>query len=271
MTYLNFVKECYKRYRDNLSKEDCQQACRPCFNQEFFGYQTGNGYSCISGGYYYAISYANTYISEIYHLLSEIKILEKIPFYMEIASLGGGMGTDILAVRKYIHDNSLSLAASCCIYDKAAMWKNIIALYNNSDISFNECDLTQNSVSLTNYDLVFINKLVSTLQSNGALSSFWPLLQSSLASMKNGAYLIFNDINSCYKGRDDFLGFMSHSHEFGLIGKYYFDVRNAHCEDGYTKINNTNFVYDISQLPKEIYDLIVPITQTFFAVYQKEA
>lgn len=271
MNYVNFVTSCFQHYREKIPLETCDKSCQACFDKEFRGQNTGNDYACTTGGYYYAVRYSNTYISEIYHLLEEIKIIEKIPFLVNIASLGGGMGTDFLAIEKYIMDYQLNLPISCTIFDKAAMWENIIALYDyNNIINFNICDLTRGPLPLSNYDLVFINKLISTLSANKSLDVFLQLLPSSISSIRNGSFLIFNDVNSCYKGRDRFLSFMSQRHEFKLLGKFYYDVRGAYKEADYIPIKNTDYVYSISQLPFEISDLIVPITQAFFAVYKKE-
>ncbi|NWH06715.1 hypothetical protein [Desulfobacter latus] len=97
--------------------------------------------------------------------------------------------------------------------------------------------------SLVGYDIIFLNKLFSTLLKRQSEQSFLTLfVDKTRSEMKTDAIIIFNDINHYKMGRDLFDFNVSSATK--TEGKYYFNVQSAHC-DNYIEIQKINNICDI--------------------------
>lgn len=85
--------------------------------------------------------------------------------------------------------------------------------------------------------------------------------------MSKDAFIIFNDINHCNKGRDEFDNSMSQHHQIiQPLAKFFFPIENAY-NNRYIKIQNTQNIYPsppaLTVVPKPT------VTKTVFFVYRK--
>jgi hypothetical protein len=262
----NFLTKCEQLFKQ-LPCPKGTGDCQSCFKDGFYGGR--DDYSCQKGCFYYAMHYGPAYISEVYHFLTESKLLEKVgKNYIHIASMGGGMGTDFWAIRQYIHNKRLQIdTLSYQLWDKEQEWQSVIDQYSdNLKVVF--VDLSSQSVDFRNVDIVFLNKLFSTLKNHEVDQIFLTNFSRSLATLKKGAYIVFNDVNLQGKGRDDFHAFMMSSGNFSVQGQYYFPISNAYTGD-YTKIPTTNIIYDCSSLSLSC-DVMNSVRKTVFFYYRKE-
>ena len=271
MDYKQFLIDCDNQYRSMNCSQNIEKQCQTCFEKEFYHNNSLNIYDCHTGCLYYAMHYGLAYISEIYHLLSALAP-NNINFfnYVNITSLGGGMGTDYLAIEKYAEDHNCPFNIRYTIYDISPSWWSIISKYNTrNNILFTACDLSQQFINFSSQQIVFINKLVSTLKVSDRLSDFMKNLTSMLQTLPVGATLIFNDVNHQDKGREDFLNYMTNYHpEMQLLGKYFFPLENAYSGN-YQPILRTDIIFDIAGLNNLSCDIMSTVRKTFFAVYTK--
>ena len=270
MNYRQFLSSCDALYQMEDCAKTSTKQCQACFNSEFYSNNAQNAYGCYAGCLYYTMHYGLSYISEIYYLIESVSTYD-INFFngTNITSLGGGFGTDYLAIKKYAIDNRMPFNIRYSVYDISPKWENIISLYNaENSVCFSTCDVSQQFIDLSLQQIVFINKLVSTLKASHCLMSFLNNLTRMLQTLPPGSILIFNDVNHCEKGRDDFLRHMANRHpEMQLLGKYFFPIADAYTGD-YTPINNTNIVFDISYLNLSC-KIMNTVRKTFFAIYRK--
>lgn len=262
---LKFLTRCDELFR-RLSCPKGGRDCQGCFNNGFYGGQ--DDYSCRKGCFYYAMHYGPAYISEVYHFLTASKLLEKVgKNNIKIASMGGGMGTDFWAIRQYLHDNELKIHTQYQLWDKEQKWQSVIDLYS-AKLKVNLVDLSLRSVDFGNTDIVFLNKLFSTLKNHGEDKAFLAYFSKSLATLKKGAFIVFNDVNFLEKGRDVFHTFMNSSGNFSVQGQYYFPINNAYTGN-YMPITNTNIIYDCSSLSLSC-DIMNSVRKTVFFYYRKD-
>lgn len=262
---LNFLSKCDQIFKQ-LPCAKGTNDCQTCFNEGFYGGQ--DDYSCQKGCYYYAMHYGPAYISEIYHFLSESKLLENIgKNHIRISSMGGGIGTEFWAVTRYILDKSLLIGSTYRLWDIEEKWQNVINQYSQN-IKISLVDLSSQSVDFKDTDIIFINKLFSTLKNHRLDRHFLTEFSTSLATLKKGAYIVFNDVNLQEKGRDDFHAFMTSSGNFSVLGQYYFPISNAYTGN-YTPINNTSIIYDCSSLSLSC-DVMNSVRKTVFFYYRKD-
>ena len=167
---LDFLKKCDNKFK-LLPCIKSINNCQSCFDSYYYGNAQDN-YSCTKGCLYYAMHYAPAYISEVYHFLEASKILERMgKSLVNIASLGGGMGTDFCAIRYYKASKKINIYGTYVLYDKELQWQQIVSLYS-SNLVITNTDLTQSFIYLSNIDIVFINKLFSTLVKNNIADLF---------------------------------------------------------------------------------------------------
>lgn len=262
---LNFLSRCDQEFNQLKCPKEINN-CQDCFDKGFYGGQ--DDYSCLKGCYYYAMHYGPAYISEVYYFLSASKLLDKVgKNYINIASMGGGIGTDFWAITRYIQDNNLSIHGSYLLWDKESKWQNVINQYSPK-VKIVQVDLSSNPVDFKNADIVFINKLFSTLKNHNLSEAFLIEFSKSLKTLKKGAYIVFNDVNLKDKGRDTFHKFMTSFDGFSVQGKFYFRLPGAYTGD-YTPINNTEIIYDCSSLNLSC-DVMSSVRKTVFFYYKKE-
>lgn len=253
-------------------EEDCEdieevENCFTCLQSNFYSRESDT-YNCLKKLCHYAINYGPIYVSEIYHFLSQSKLLEKyfskIDRPLNILSLGAGIGPDYMALTKYIDDNHLSITFSYTGYDKEPLWKNITEdIFDNIPVYKDVID----GFNCTNIDIIFINKLFSTLHNHGLHQDFLKTLQDEIQNLPIGSFVIFNDINNHKMGRDIFNQFVLEQNcSLKNIGKYFFNVDGAYS-NSYTAIKNVN---NICKFPNDFkYSPKLSAMKTVFFVYQK--
>lgn len=215
--------KCNKKYGE---LECCHSNGRPCAcNECLRGGFYGGGpecYNCEKKMHYYVLNYGPSYASEIYHYLSESKILEIVSRgkkSINVLSLGCGFAPDLLAIRKYIADNRLSVHIDYHGIDESSSWNNV--RIKDPHASFENGDVTS-SLDFTGYDLIFIVKLFSTLKGLGKHRSFLELLTDSITrQLGPESVIVFVDVNLDSKGRDIFNPHISRL--FQAARRYRFD------------------------------------------------
>ncbi len=221
----NFILHCEKNYKAlPCCKNDYRAVvcdCSICLQEGFYvgGLDT---YDCEKKVHYYVLNYGPSYASEVYYYLSQSKILEYFASKnkkLKILSLGCGFAPDLFAITEYISMNRLSVEFEYYGIDKSTSWAN--ARCSSSNASFQNGDVTS-SISLTDYDLVFIVKLFSTLKRHGDHTRFLSVFTNALQTqLKSGGVVIFIDVNNQLVGRDEFD--QAVNPYFECITKYRFD------------------------------------------------
>jgi hypothetical protein len=209
------------------------------------------------------MNYGPAYTSEIYHFLGASQILEKnFQTDIKVLSLGCGFGPDYIALNKYIFDKSLNFNVRYVGLDQESGWLRI-----NEGVIKNLPNIKDVLIdfSLVDYDVIFLNKLFSTLLKKQAEQQFITLFVDKIKTqMKVGAIIIFNDINHYKMGRDIFDANVSSVAK--IEGKFFFNVQSAYCNN-YFEIPKTD---NICQLPDDL--PVYPknsATKSIFFVYKK--
>jgi len=175
--FLAKVNEIYLKQSCCHTKDCYLCNCYPCMKRSFFDGQ--DDYSCLKKLCYYSLNYGPVFVSEIYHFLAYAKILESFSDRenIRVLSLGCGFGSDLIAMNKYIYDTHLNSNLLYVGVDKEPLWENIrfadecaeFFVYNVFDgFSFND------------FEIIFINKLFSTLKRYGFHEKFLLLVQEQI-------------------------------------------------------------------------------------------
>ncbi len=262
--FLVTVNDIYLNQSCCHTKDGYTCNCYPCMKKSFFDGQ--DDYSCLKKLCYYSLNFGPAFVSEIYHFLANTKILESFSDKdnIRILSLGCGFGSDLIAMNRYIKDNNLKSNLLYTGVDKEPLWENI--RFTNTYSEYFVYDVLD-GLNFNSFDIIFINKLFSTLKRYGLHDKFLLLVQEQIIStMQAKSVLIFNDINHYNQGRDEF-----HSGVNSLFRRSlqcYFPIDNAHNGYGkYKQIRNINTVVSIpngiSINPKR------EVTKTVFFAYEK--
>lgn len=225
-------------------------------------------YNCLIKLCHYSINYGPIYTSEIYHFLEESHFLEvyflNLTRPINVLSLGSGFGPDYIALNKYRNDKQLHMNFNYLGWDKEPLWNQI----TNTNVPATHDIL--NGFQCPNADIIFINKLFSTLKNHNLDTQFLSVFAQSLQTLPIGSFVVFNDVNSMYMGRDNFDTF-AQQNSLQAIGKYFFDVQgtngNSAYNGGYTAIQST---HNIFQTPANFQHTPKPYAnQTVFFLYRK--
>lgn len=254
--------------------DDCQdieerQNCPTCMSTSFYN-PNMDTYNCLKKLAYYTINYGPIYISEIYHFLNKSKLLETIieengdpeTLDLNIKSFGCGFAPDDIALNKYRKNNNLNnLNFNYFGSDIEPLWKYITNT-NAVPIIHDVLD----GISFNNVNIVFLNKIFSTLKNHDLADDFLEKLEDAIINLPEGSYLVFNDINNNKMGRDDFHDFAINT-ELTLVKKYYFNVEGAYTGDfsAIDDINNICIIPEtLTHSPKEV------VNKTVIFLYKKE-
>lgn len=202
----NVIKKCNKIIEENIQIYDTYKdnnKCLECVKDSFKG--NGNDkYDCLVKLAHYTIYYGISYISEIYYLLKRSQILEKViknKKYINISSLGCGFMPDLIAIDKYINDMWLKdIKIGYQGYDIEALWKEITLCPQCLEIK----DLVNDNFDCTDIDIIFVNKLFSTLKRNELHMDFLCNFKNQLEDLPIGSFIVYNDVNNVNEGRDIF-------------------------------------------------------------------
>lgn len=244
----------------NCDEFEEKESCLQCVKDSFY-FPNRDTYNCLKKLATYTIEYGAMYASEIYHFLEQSKLLEKY-FNNErinILSLGCGFMPDSIALRDYIENKKLDIDFLYKGYDIEPLWNQI-----NSK-NFETKDII-NGFDCKGIDIIFMNKVFSTLVNHQLSDKFLDTFEKELQSLTCGSLVVFNDINRWNMGRDEFNSFAINN-SLECIGKYFFN-RDEYSESDYIEIQNKGNRYRLpNNLPFEPRN--VP-TKTVFFLYRKK-
>lgn len=267
--------------------------CITCMSNGFY-VPNGDTYNCLKKLCHYTINYGPIYVSEIYHFLVRSGFLgnyiqqqrqhiknnalfgfniytqdNMIPIQLNIMSLGCGFGPDDIALNKYRETHlDWNVQFNYYGYDKEPLW-NFITQNNALPVTY---DLL-NGMNFQNINIIFINKLFSTLFNHSLHMNFLAAFNQALNTLPSGSFVIFNDINVLdITEKNSTIGSFNPSMmangSLQSVDKYFFNVRNAmNFNNGYTAILPTN---NICNVPNGLISQPMPdVTQAVFFLYQK--
>ena len=284
---VEILNRCNYLYNNLIDCEDKQTNeykegnCLTCTKKNFRRLDN-DSYNCLKKLSTYTMFYGPLYVSEIYNFLVESNFLgnfinyqrnyikenslygfnsfsvnNTIPIQLNIMSLGCGFGPDDIALNKYRNDYlDINVSYNYYGYDKEPLW-NYITQTNALPIT---CDLLY-GMNFKNINILFINKLLSTLKNLRLLNDFFDVFKDALEDLPVGAFVVFNDVNHYNKGREDFETFAARNN-LQIINRYYFDGHS----DNYSHIPIniiTNILTTPSVNPK------MHANQTVIFLYQK--
>ena len=282
---LNRCDYLYNNYPDCIDKntnENKNGNCLLC-TQNNFRSMNNDTYDCLKKLCTYTMFYGPLYVNEIYNFLVQSNFLksyieqqrniiksnpiygfnnltpnDSIPIYLNIMSLGCGFGPDDIALNKY-RDNHLDWNVNFNYfgYDKEPLW-NFITQNNALPIT---ADLL-NGMNFQNVNILFINKLFSTLKKLSYHNDFLNVFRDALEELPTGAFVVFNDINSDEKGRDVFDEFTKYNF-LEVVNKYYFEGYTGN----YIKLGMNDIVTNFIDNPAIAHKTY--LNKTVFFLYRK--
>ena len=265
------LSQCWENYKESRCCHNNENICNcyHCLYEGFYSYS--DEYDCEKKLLFYVLNYGASYISEFYHYLSNSQLLNNFKGNLNVLSLGCGFSPDYYALSKYIFDNNLDIQLSHFGIDISDCWDK--ARLNQLNIKYDKADLTDitNPLSFQGYDLITVNKIFSSLYRPDQ-GDYLPFIQNIgnaiNTSMQKGSTLVFNDINSRYKGRDAF---------DMIISRYFENIRRYYTGDppgnppyigkGWISIPQRDIIYSIGN-----YEHVSPytsVTKTVFFEYRK--
>ena len=233
----NILKKCNKIIEENIQTYDTYKDNNKCLACLQYNYNpSGNDkYDCLVKVAYYSIFYGRLYVSEIYYFLKRSQILEKIMNKkkdIKVLSLGCGFMPDLIAIDKYKNDMWLKdVEIGYQGYDIEALWKEIVLCPQCFEIK----DVVNDSFDCTDVDIVFINKLFSSLNSDLEKTLFLENFISATNNLPANSLIIFND-RSEFALIDKFRKAIPEN-LFDLIGKYYIESSCCSRETDFVEIS----------------------------------
>lgn len=282
---LNRCDYLYNNYPDCIDKntnENKNGDCLTCTQNNFRG-MNNDSYDCLKKLCTYTMFYGPLYVNEIYNFLVQSNFLKilieenrkyiknnslygfniftqniNIPIQLNVMSLGCGFGPDDIALNKY-RDNHLdwNVNFNYLGYDKEPLW-NFITQNNALPIT---ADLL-NGMNFQNVNILFINKLFSTLKKLSYHNDFLNVFRDALEELPTGAFVVFNDINSDEKGRDVFDEFTKYNF-LEVVNKYYFEGYTGN----YIKLGMNDIVTNFIDNPAIAHKTY--LNKTVFFLYRK--
>ncbi len=263
------MEELLLRTNDIYNGQDCCHTdgrycyCYNCLKDGFYG-PDPDTYSCLKKLCYYTMNYGPSYATEIYNYLEQSQILETnfANRTVNVISLGCGFGSDRVALIKYIQKNSLNIILNYVGIDIEEHWSTISGCTPPQFIIY---DFLENKLPLNDYDIVFLNKLFSTLKNKHLDDQFLAIFSGTmLPTLPKGGFVIFNDVNHIDKGRDQFNRAIEPLMD--SVFKYFYNIDGAYTGN-YIAIPHTQNVFTIpdglSVSPKP------EVTKAVFFQYQK--
>jgi hypothetical protein len=239
----SLLLQCDKNYNSLpcCHPEPYQCNCSDCMRKDF--HERPDIYNCEKKANYYVLNYGPSFTSEIYHYFTASQILENNfnQKTVNILSLGCGFAPDLLALERYIFNNNLSINFHYHGLEISPAWITTRSSHTNTTFLIED---VSNNINFTDFDIIFIVKLFSTLRKNNLHNQFLISLNNAISSqLVSNSYVIFIDINSIHMGRDDF-----HDSVKGLFGsyhQYYSGYQPPYYESSWTKIEQQDIVFSI--------------------------
>lgn len=233
--------------------------CYNCLNDGFYSH--ADEYDCDKKMAFYVLNYGRSYISEIYHYLTNSKILDNIAGKFNILSLGCGFCPDYYAISKYISDHNLHIQLEYVGIDKSNAWDK--TRIQHQSVRYIQMDLTDLSspLSFQSYNLIMMNKVFSTIYvHNNHIPFLQNIVNAINTSMEKDVILVFNDVNSIHMGRDVFNG--SISNYINNLRKFYTD-HPPFAGYGWIQIPEMDIIYPFNSYGN-IYPLDTLAKSVFF-------
>ena len=197
-------------------------------------------YDCPKMLYHYVCQYTLRYASEILYALKEEGSFLSGFETINMMSIGCGGCPDLMAMEKLLYDDGMTIPLAYKGYDVNPLWlpvHNRVQRYCKdndivTDIKFKREDAINyfSKFYSKNTNVIVISYLISYLyntpQKKEILDFFDRLIDNVIVRNKDKKLIIFNDVNSCNRGRDYFGVFVEKLREKGLHGSYrytYFD------------------------------------------------
>lgn len=236
---MTILERCIKIIEKEKNCDDFEEkgSCLKCVKDSFRP-PNSDTYNCLKKLATYTIHFGTMYASEIYHFLEQSKLLENHlnNKKINVLSLGCGVMLDKTALNNYIKNKKMNINLSYKGYDIEPLWNKI---------NISEDFETKNIVDgfdCRGVDIIFMNKVFSTLKNNDLSDDFLDTFEKELENLSSGSFVIFNDINSIYMGRDEF-HYFTFDNSLECIGRYFFNF-DEHTEDDYIEIKNSHNRYD---------------------------
>lgn len=195
-------------------------------------------YDCQKMLYHYVCQYTLRYASEILHAFKDENCFLSTFESINMMSIGCGGCPDLMAMEMLLYDSGISVPVSYKGYDINSLWlpvHNRVRRYcNDNDIDSKfMCEDAINYFSKyysKNTNVIVISYLLSYLyntpQKKEIRDFFDRLIENVIVRNNNKKLIVFNDVNSCNRGRDYFRVFVEKLEKKGLHGAYrymYFD------------------------------------------------
>lgn len=241
---------------DKNTNEHKAGCCLNCTKSNFRSLEN-DSYDCLKKLCTYTMFYGPIYVSEIYHFLVQSHFIETsiyelrmhikrnslhgftpfhinrmIPVNLNIMSLGCGFGPDNIALNKYkdTHlDDNVNFAYKG--YDIEPLWN-----YITHSVSLPTTYDLLNGMNFENVDILFLNKLFSTLKNLRLHRDFLNVFEDALDDLPIGSFVVFNDVNNYNEGRDIFDEFAQRN-SLEVVSKFY--SFQQHYTD-WIELENTN-------------------------------
>lgn len=243
------MRELLLRCQRNLSALPCCHTdgrpcnCYNCLQAGFYNARMPDKYDCPKKMNYYVLNYGPSFSSEFYYYLQRSNILNLFRPGTEInvLSIGCGFAPDLIATLKYIGNQNLSLSVNYTGIDNSTNWQT--ARFESDNCRFVVQDVLH-GINLSNYDIVVLAKVFSTINRSQCGTAFLRLLNQSIRSeLRSGAYVIFNDINSIHLGRDLFHN--SVFRQFRSVRQFFFRDRQDWMGQDWIQIPDNTLAYRI--------------------------
>ena len=279
----NIVDYCNKKYiafgdkcgNDTCSHPSgkCSGSCYDCLYQiHYFDGDTCNHkslYDCPKMLYHYVCQYTLRYASEILYAFKEESNFLNTFENINMMSIGCGGCPDLMAMEQFLYDNGLITPITYKGYDVNPLW---LQVHNRVQHYCNDNDIDsrikrEDAISYfskyysKNTNVIVISYLISYLyntpQKKEILTFFDRLIDNVIVRNSDKKLIVFNDVNSCNRGRDFFADFITKLKKKGLHGSYkymYFDSDrlNRYQRNG-TAYNSACPLFDYNNDIKRIY------------------
>jgi len=243
------VEYCDSEYKKVVCEDcnhpsECSGNCSNCLDEIHWPDNNPFGkekYDCIKMLNYYVCKYSYKYCSEIQYALNILNGFKDLDYY-KIMSIGCGAVPDLMAIEQYIKRNGLNTPVEYKGYDINKLWKSIhgeIKRYCDKkqlifDIRYVDAIEYFKKYYVENVNVLVLQYVISYFYNTDQIceieSFFDDLIRSIILRKDKGKqqYIIINDVNSCYRGRDYFLELLRKLKEndlHGLVYQMYFDYK----------------------------------------------
>lgn len=203
---------------DLLCTKECKNEafCLSCLSDIFNNSNSKNrAYTCENITFSYVLRFLNRYASEVFHILNNnIKFINREE--TNVLSIGCGPATELIGFEKYIHTNK-DIKINFWGYDMNPVWTSchkffpdIFRYRNNVNVFFQTQFLNENNPIVKEINFLFLNYLISdiykhakTNPSKEVMDYLTKVITPIFLKMPSESYVIINDTNSCYMGRNE--------------------------------------------------------------------